>query len=618
LLFCSLEARAGLTILASMSAPSLRGGLGATPYVGGVSFRVWAPFAQTVAVLADFNGWAEPGLQLAAEGDGHWSADADGAQIGDKYKLQVNGAWRIDPRARAVTHSVGDGIIVGTEFAWAHDFTLPPWNELVIYEMHLGTFPDNPVPNENLFDAVAADFGYLRDLGINAIHVLPAHEFPTDSSWGYNPAHIFAIESAYGRPEDFKRFIDAAHGHGIAVILDVVYNHLGPDDLPTWQFDGWFGRWDNDDMGGIYFYNDWRAHTPWGHKNRPDYGRPEVRRFLRDNALVWLDEFRLDGLRFDATNFTRNVWGRDEAVDSPANLDGWGWNLMRWINDEVDARQPWKITIAEDMQRNEWVTRSTAEGGAGFDTQWDAGFVHPIREALTVPDDRDRDLAAVKAAIELKYNGDAFHRLIYTESHDEVAATNGKRRLPDAIAPGQADGWYARKRSTLGAVVVMTSPGIPMILQGQEILEWIPFGDENRIDWDKFDQFRGIHTLYGDLIRLRRNWHDNTRGLRGHHVNAFHVGEDKLLAFHRWDQGGPGDDVVVVLNFANEMVPTYRIGFPREGQWWVRFNSDWDGYSPDFGNVPGYHTVAEPVAWQGLPFSGNIGIGPYTGLIFSQ
>jgi 1,4-alpha-glucan branching enzyme len=618
LLFCSLEASAGSTIVAGMSAPSERAGLGATPYPGGVSFRVWAPFAQTVAVLGDFNGWVEPGLQLAAEGDGHWSADADGAQIGQKYKLRVNGAWRIDPRARAVTHSVGDGIIVGSQFAWAHDFTMPPWNELVIYEMHLGTFPDDPVPNENLFDAAAADFWYLRELGINAIHLLPAHEFPTDSSWGYNPAHIFAIESAYGRPEDFKRFIDEAHRHGIAVILDVVYNHLGPDDLPTWQFDGWFGRWDNDDMGGIYFYNDWRANTPWGHKNRPDYGRPEVRRFLHDNALVWLDEFRLDGLRFDATNYIRNVWGGDEAVDSPANLDGWGWNLMRWINDDVDGRQPWKITIAEDMQRNEWVTQPTAEGGAGFDTQWDAGFVHPVREALTVPDDRDRNLAAVKAAIELKYNGDAFHRLIYTESHDEVAATNGKRRLPDAIAPGQADGWYARKRSTLGAVVVMTSPGIPMILQGQEILEWIPFGDENRIDWDKFDQFHGIHTLYGDLIRLRRNWHDNTRGLWGHHVNAFHAGDDKMLAFHRWDRGGPGDDVVVVLNFANQTVPTYRIGFPREGQWWVRFNSDWDGYSPDFGNVPGYHTVAEPVAWQGLPFSGNIGIGPYSGLILSQ
>ena len=592
--------------------------MGAIPYSGGVTFRVWAPFAQNVAVLGDFTDWDGPGLALAPETQGSWSADVDGAHVGQKYKLKVNGDWRIDPRARAVTNSVGDGIIVGADFPWAHDFSMPPWNELVIYEMHLGTFPDNPVPTETLFEAAASDFGYLRDLGINAIHLLPAHEFPTDSSWGYNPAHIFAIESAYGRPEDFKHFVDEAHRHGIAVILDVVYNHLGPDDLPTWQFDGWFERWEGDDMGGIYFYNDWRANTPWGHKNRPDYGRPEVRQFLRDNAIGWLEEFRLDGLRFDATNYIRNVWGRDETPDSPANLDGWGWNLMRWINDEVDARQPWKLTIAEDMQRNDWITRPTAHGGAGFDTQWDSGFVHPVREALTVPDDHDRNLASVKAAVELKYNAQSLHRLIYTESHDEVASANGKRRLPDAIAPGQADSSYARKRSTLGAALVMTSPGIPMILQGQEILEWTPFGDENRIDWDKFDQFRGIHTLYRDLIRLRRNWQNNTRGLRGNHVNVFHTGDDKILAFHRWDQGGPGDDIVVILNFANRAFPVYRIGFPRDGQWWVRFNGDWDGYSPDFSSFPGYHTVAEPAAWQGLPFSGHIGIGPYTALILSQ
>jgi 1,4-alpha-glucan branching enzyme len=591
--------------------------MGATPYPGGVTFRVWAPFAQTVTLLGDFAVWDGPGLPLIREDDGHWSIDVDGAHPGQNYKLKVNGAWRIDPRARAVTHSVGDGIIVAADFVWEHGFVMPPWNELVIYEMHLGTFPDNPVPTETLFDAAASDFGYLRDLGINAIHLLPAHEFPTDSSWGYNPAHIFAIESAYGRPADFKRFIDAAHGHGIAVILDVVYNHLGPDDLPTWQFDGWFEHWEGDAMGGIYFYNDWRANTPWGHKNRPDYGRPEVRQFLHDNARGWLEEFRLDGLRFDATNYIRNVWGRDETLESPANLEGWGWNLLRWINDEVDARQPWKLTIAEDMQRNASITRPTAQGGAGFDTQWDAGFVHPVREALTVPNDHDRNLAAVKAAVELQYNAQSLHRLIYTESHDEVASANGKKRLPDAIAPGQADGWFARKRSTLGAALVMTSPGIPMILQGQEILEWIPFGDENRIDWDKYDQFRGIHTLYRDLIRLRRNWHNQTRGLRGNHVNVFHTGDDKILAYHRWDQGGPGDDVVVVLNFSVQAFPSYRIGFPRGGQWWVRFNSDWNGYSPDFGNFPGDHTSAWPIAWQGLPFSGELGIGPYSALILS-
>ena len=117
---------------------------------------------------------------------------------------------------------------------------MPPWNELVIYEMHVETFPDAPARPGELFDAVIHDLGYLKDLGVNAIELLPTSEFPGDLSWGYNPAHIFAVESSYGGPEGVKRLIDAAHSQGIAIIFDVVYNHFGPSDLSIWQFDGWF------------------------------------------------------------------------------------------------------------------------------------------------------------------------------------------------------------------------------------------------------------------------------------------------------------------------------------------------------------------------------------------
>src|SRR5262249_49827877 len=321
----------------------------------------------------------------------------------------------------------------------------------------------------------------------------------------------------------------------------------------------------------------------------------------------------------DMTVFIRNVDGRNDLPpEDPTNLDGWGWNLLRWINDEVDATQPWKLTVAEDMQNNPWITKTTAQGGAGFDSQWDAGFHHPLRAALVQTEDRDRDMNAVRAVIEHNYNGNTLGRVIYTESHDEVAKSNGKRRLPDDIYPGQADGWYARKRSTLGAAVVFTAPGIPMICQGQEILESIPFG-EGHMDWDKYDRFRGIWQLYRDLAHLRRNWYDNTRGLRGPHVNVFHVNDwDKVIAFHRWDSGGPRDDVVVVLNFANRGYPSYALGFPRGGLWKVRFNSDWNGYAPDFGNTLGYDTTAAPPGLDGLPCQGNVGFGPYSALILSQ
>ena len=600
---------------------SSRPGMGAVPYAGGVTFRVWAPFAPSVHVAGEFNGWSDTATPLVSEGEGLWSADVPGATAGQQYDFKIGPHRRIDPYATDVTHSVGKAIIVDpAAYAWrVNAFRMPVWNDVVIYEMHASTFPDDPAAAGALFDAIVGDLGYLRELGVNAIELMPTHEFPTDSSWGYNPSHVFAIESAYGGPDSLKRFVDEAHRHGIAVILDVVYNHLGPNDLSVWQFDGWFERWNGEEMGGIYFYNDWRARTPWGHKNRPDFGRPEVRRFIRDNALMWLESYRMDGLRFDATNYIRNVDGAVRPIDDPTNLTGWGFNLLRWINDEVDARQPWKLMIAEDMQGDVALTRPTAAGGAGFDSQWDAEFHHTLKRVLSARRDEERDMGAVRSSIERRLGDGPWQRVIFTESHDEVAQTNGKRRLPEEIDPGRADSWYARKRSTLGAAVVFTSPGIPMVFQGQEILEWIPFGDENRIDWEKYDRFRGIFTLYRDLIRLRRNWFDNTRGLRGDHVNVFHVNDtDKVLAYHRWQYGGRGDDVIVVLNFGARGYSSYTLGFPSPGAWYVRFNSDWSGYSPDFGNHPGYDTTTGPSGRDGLPHAGNVGIGPYSAVILSQ
>jgi 1,4-alpha-glucan branching enzyme len=600
--------------------------MGATPYPGGVTFRVWAPFAASVAVTGTFNGRSPTADPLASEGNGHWSADVPGAAVGHEYRFVIDGSReRIDPRAKQVTHSAGQGVVADPAFGWqADDFAMPPWNELVIYQMHPGTFPDRPVGPAQEFAEIIKDLDYLVELGVNAIQLLPTGEFFGDVSWGYNPAHIFAVESSYGGPVELKRLIDAAHGKGLAVLLDLVYNHLGPQDLgdSVWQFDGWFGRFEGDEMGGIYFYNDWRARTPWGHKNRPDYGRPEVRAYLRDNALMWLDEYRVDGLRFDMSCYIRNVDARDDVpLDDPTNLGGWGWNLLRWISDEIDARQPRKITLAEDMRRNHAVTRPTSEGGAGIDSQWDDLFVHTIRAALKMPRDEDRDLRSVQAAVEHQYSGDAFRRVVYTESHDEVATKNGKRRLTEDIHPGQADSWYAKKRSTLGAALVMASPGIPMIFQGQEILEWLPFDDHHHMDWDKHDEgrFRGIYNLYRDLIRLRRNWFDNTRGLRGQHTNVFHRNDrDKVLAFHRWKEGGPGDDVVVVANFGDRGYPSYSIGLPRAGRWHVRFNSDWDGYDGVFGNFFSYGTESESGGLDSLPYRANVGIGPYSAIILSQ
>jgi 1,4-alpha-glucan branching enzyme len=405
-------------------------------------------------------------------------------------------------------------------------------------------------------------------------------------------------------PQGLQRFVKAAHALGIAVIMDVVYNHFGPGDLDLWQFDGWS---DENHNGGIYFYDNERSHTDWGH-TRPDYGRPEVRQYLRDNALFWLNKYRLDGLRFDSVSNIRGVNGR-ELPD--------GWSLLQWIHNEIRSAQPWKITVAEDLQNNEWITKATDAGGAGFASQWDAGFVHPVREAVIAQNDADRNLHAVRDALSHRYNSDAAQRVIYTESHDEVA--NGHARVPEEIWPGNAGSWFSRKRSTLGAALVFTAPGIPMIFQGQEFLEDRYFRDSAPLDWTKLDTYAGINALYRDLIRLRRNWFNQTRGLRGQQINVHHVNNtDKVIGFHRWQNGGPGDDVVIVANFANRSFDSYALGFPRAGSWRVRFNSDWRGYGADFGDQPGYDTWADSNLRDGMPFQANVGVGPYSVLILSQ
>ena len=587
--------------------PSSKAGMGAFVDSGDTTFRVWAPNATSVAVAGSFNAWSATANPLASEGNGNWSVDVAGDLSGDTYKYVINGSlWKNDPRAVDVTNSVGDSIITApSTYSWT-SFTAPGWHEMLIYEMHVGTFNDTAGGNPGTWQTAIGKLDHVQALGFNAVEMMPIAEFAGDFSWGYNPAHPFAPESIYGDPDDLRDFVDECHQRGIAVLVDVVYNHLGPSDLDMWRFDGSY----TGSYGGIYFFQDWRAPTPWG-DTRPDYGRGEVRTYLRDNALYWLSDFNCDGLRWDSTiNIrTQNNGGGGDITD--------GWSLMQWINDEIDATAAGKISIAEDLQNNSWMTKTTGGGGAGFDSQWDAAFVHPIRDAIITANDADRDMYKVRDAIAKIDNGDHLDRVIYTESHDEVA--NGKSRVPEEIWPGNASSWYSKKRSTLGAGLVFTSPGIPMIFQGQEFLEDGFFSDTDPLDWSKATTYSGIVDLYSDLADLRRNTAGKTAGLLGNNVNVHHVNNTgKVVAFHRWDNGGAGDDVIVVANFSSTGYSSYNIGFPRGGTWRVRFNSDWNGYDSSFGNWNAYDTTANWGAKDGMNYNGNVGIGPYTVIVLSQ
>ncbi len=595
----------------TLESPTQIEGMGPIVLPQGVAFRVWAPNATNVSVVGDFNDWNADANPMQREESGCWLATVEHAKPGQEYKYEIsNGAQvfqKIDPRARALTNSVGNGIIHDPNFDWQGDeFSMPAWNELVIYETHIGTFFRQDDGSIGTFEDFTQKFEHLQKLGVNALQIMPIAEFAGDLSWGYNPAHPYAIESAYGGPIGFKTFVREAHKAGFAVILDVVYNHFGPSDLDLWQFDGW----SENGKGGIYFYNDHRSHTPWG-DTRPDYGRGEVRAYIRDNAMMWLEDYHVDGLRYDMTLYIRSI----DASGHHEIPEGWG--LTQWINREIHNYKPSAITIAEDLQNNSYLTKSDIEGGAGFASQWDARFVHPIRDVITQPDDGARDMNKVKDALCHSYNCDAFQRVVYTESHDEVA--NGKSRIPSEVDEAQPNNWFAKKRATLGIALTMTAPGIPMLFQGQEFLEDGWFQDSEELDWGKSQEHAGIVKLTSKLIHLRLNRNGNTKGLTGQHIAVHHINHaGKVVAFRRWFDGGVCDDTIVIVNFANQHYEQYEFGLPTGGRWLRRFSSDRKVYSNDFAeNASGdFESINEP--YDGQPHRGRIALPPYTALIYSQ
>ncbi|MCH7400330.1 alpha-amylase family glycosyl hydrolase [Belliella kenyensis] len=590
-------------------------GMGAILGPDGVTFRVWAPNAEKIFVIGSFNDWNESINEMEHEENGFWSFHSTDASEGDEYKFIIhyrgNVLHRNDPYALKMTNSVGNSVVYDL---WRdfknHEFMPPPLNELVIYELHIGTFNREGKDGDQVGDfyTAAKKLDYIKDLGINAVEIMPVAEFPGDNSWGYNPANPFAVEEAYGGPDALKHFIFEAHMRGIAVILDVVYNHLGPSDLALWQFDGW----EENGMGGIYFYNDERASTPWG-DTRPDYGRPEVRNYLRDNAMLWLEAFQCDGLRFDATAIIRLV----NMEDHNGPILEEGVDFLKSLNHEIKEKFPHKILIAEDLKSDSSVTAALDQGGLGFDCQWGVGFSHILRNVLTISSDQDRSLQTIENLLYSKFNDDIYQKVIYTESHDEVANMDTKR-LPEEIQPGDAEGEYAKKKSTLGALIVFTAPGIPMIFQGQEFLTFEHFQDSKPIDWGRLEHFGGIVNLYRDLINFRKSSEGFARGLNGQGIEVLHRDEEGLvLVYTRFHQDDATNPAIVVLNFSVETKYNYQFGIHQDGSWNVIFNSGWSGYDQVFAEVE-VSTIHSSEGINGKQHALTVDIPSYGGLILTR
>ncbi len=616
-------------------APPAMTGMGAIPQPdGGVMYRVWAPNATAMAVGGDFTHagvatplvWHEIALKQEAN-PAYWSVFVPDAVADSLYKFKVTNQnadtsgieaywpWRHDPYAQDATAIVGTGnsVVVDRAYDWSDDhFTTPPKNQLVIYELHVGTFNRTEAGVQGTFEDAKAKLKYVADLGFNAIQVMPAFDFGSTTSMGYNPALPFAMANAYGTTATMKDFIKMAHQLGLAVILDVVYNHFGPGlESCLRNFDGTT----NEGWQGIYFYQDARLITPFG--SRPDFGRGEVRQYIRDHAIDFcLGQLHADGLRLDSTiGIRRNI----EQNNQDAGPNGDGWTLLRWLGEEKRSLHGQAWIVCEDLQNDPDLTRDALFGGMGLDSQWDNWFLGRLRHTMTEIGDGNYSVLDVAGAVTKSYNtAGPFERVVYLESHDEAYQ---KPRLPSLIAPADPNGHYARKRILLGTALMMTAPGTPMIFMGQEFLEQKPWSDSDptfALDWSRVSQFAGIVEAHRRLAQLRRNWDNNTRGLHGDSTELLWSDPmSGVLVYRRYALGGPGDDVIVIANLSAKAYRSFNVGFPAGGTWYLRFDSDWRRYSADFGDM-GYNTTAEPVGNMQQAFSGNVGVNAYSALVYSQ
>ncbi len=581
--------------------------------VAGTSFAVWAPNARSVRVVGEFNSWdgrLHPMRRLGSSGIWELFVPEIGTGAFYKYELLTAAGHLItkaDPYALAAEMPPGTASrVYASHYDWGDAEWMdgrggePTTRPMSIYEVHIGSWrhrDGRPLTYRELADDL---IGHVTHLGFNYIEFLPVAEHPFGGSWGYQVTGYFAPTARYGEPDDFRYLVDRLHQAGIGVIVDWVPAHFPRDEWALARFDG----------TALYEHADPRQgeHPDWGTLVF-NFGRNEVRNFLIANALYWLEELHVDGLRVDAVASMLYLdYSREEGQWVP-NRYGGRENLeaidfLKDLNREVYARNPHAMVIAEESTAWPGVSRPVHLGGLGFGFKWNMGWMHDTLEYFT------------KDAVYRRYH---HHQLTFgllyafTEnfilpfSHDEVV--HGKRAMLDKM-PGDRWQRFANLRSLYG--YMWAHPGKQLLFMGSEFGQWREWSEERELDWwlrDEPDHL-GLQTLVSELNARYRElpalWQRDSEGLGFTWIDANNA-DDNVIAFFR--RGDAGSGVVACIGNFSPVVRRTRVGLPSAGIWREVLNTDAGHYGgSNVGNLG--EVRAEEISWHGQPASAELTLPP--------
>jgi 1,4-alpha-glucan branching enzyme len=598
--------------------------MGARPAVvdgqAGYSFLVWAPNAQSVSVVGDFNGWSADAHPMRSVGaSGIWEVWAPGCPEGAAYKFHIYPKHGLpftksDPYALRMERPPDTAAV--TWHLGAHEWQDQAWMDtrrargaaldapMTIYEVHAGSWRRNTIEGFRslTWRELAAELvPYVQGMGFTHIELLPVMEHPFGGSWGYQVTGFFAPTSRLGTPDDFRAFVDACHAAGIAVILDWVPGHFPKDDFALARYDG----------TSLYEHEDPRKgeHRDWGTLIF-NYGRHEVRNFLLTNALYWLESFHLDGLRVDAVASMLYLDYSRPAGEWVPNKHGGRENLeaidfLREMNVVTHEQQPGTVTIAEESTAFPAVSRPTWVGGLGFTFKWNMGWMHDILTYVGKdPLFRRWEHQHLTFSMLYAYN----ENFVLPFSHDEVV--HGKGSLIQK-APG--DEW--QKAATLRVLFsfMYTHPGKKLMFMGCEFGQWREWNHDDSLEWSLAERplHGGLQKFVEDLNALYQA--QPSLYQRDYEPGGFewidcHDHEASVISLIRRGTD-PDDWVVVVLNWTPIVRHGYRVGVPESGFYAELLNSDASVYGgTNTGNVGGVN--AEDIPAHGRPHSLNLTLPP--------